>query len=157
MRAGTGIPGAAISPDPDAVAVGRDRRRARRPRHAARPALSARHAERWRTGRRILLERDGELARGRRDARAGRTAAAWCSSGSTASCDRTAAEALRGTRLLVRRADFPALDDDEFYHHDVLGFAVETLDGAVIGTIAERHGERHPRRLGGARRARAST
>jgi 16S rRNA processing protein RimM len=36
----------------------------------------------------------------------------------------------------VRRADFPALDEDEYYHHELLGFTVETVDGAVVGTIA---------------------
>src|SRR5262249_34560417 len=50
--------------------------------------------------------------------------------------DRTAADALRGVRLLARLADLPALQPDEYYHHEVLGFTVETTDGAVIGTIA---------------------
>ena len=36
----------------------------------------------------------------------------------------------------MREADLPALADDEFYHHEVLGFSVETLDGTVLGTIS---------------------
>src|SRR6516165_7139673 len=40
--------------------------------------------------------------------------------------DRTAAEALVGARVLVRRADLPAPEPGEFYHHEVVGFAVVT-------------------------------
>src|SRR5262245_32821477 len=35
--------------------------------------------------------------------------------------DRTAAEALAGATVLVRRADLPALEPNEFYHHEVVG------------------------------------
>jgi 16S rRNA processing protein RimM len=40
-------------------------------------------------------------------------------------------------RLLVPRADLPAPGPDEFYHHEVVGFAVETTAGLRLGTIAE--------------------
>ena len=51
--------------------------------------------------------------------------------------DRNAAEALIGARVLVRRADLPAPEPDEFYHHDLLGFRVVTVDGRDLGTVAE--------------------
>jgi 16S rRNA processing protein RimM len=49
--------------------------------------------------------------------------------------DRDAAQALSGTRLYVDRACLPAADDEEFYHADLIGLAVETPDGAPLGTI----------------------
>lgn len=51
--------------------------------------------------------------------------------------DRDAAEALRGTRVLVRKADLPPVADGEFYHYELVGFAVETTDGRTLGTIAD--------------------
>ncbi len=52
--------------------------------------------------------------------------------------ERTAAEALRGTVLVVPAADRPALDDeDEFYDSDLLGLAVELLDGTPLGPVTE--------------------
>jgi 16S rRNA processing protein RimM len=51
--------------------------------------------------------------------------------------DRDGAAALTGMRILVRAADMPALDQGEFYHHEVHGFAVVTTDGRALGTIAE--------------------
>lgn len=51
--------------------------------------------------------------------------------------DRTAAEALAGTVVLVRQRDLPPLAADEFYHHEVVGFAVETEAGEALGTVAE--------------------
>lgn len=50
--------------------------------------------------------------------------------------DRTAAEPLTGMRILVRAADLPPPAADEFYHHEVEGFAVVTTDGRALGTIA---------------------
>jgi len=134
MAAGTVMPGAAVTPDPTAVAVGeivgahalRGLLRVR-PYQPSTPAFVA--------GRRVLLERDGaweELT----VTHAGAHGRGMLLLGLDGVADRTAAEALRGTRLLVRRADLPALDDDEYYHHEVLGFTVETVDGAVVGTIA---------------------
>jgi len=49
--------------------------------------------------------------------------------------DRTAAEACRGATLLVARTDLPALAADEFYHHEVVGFAVGTVEGDVLGVV----------------------
>ena len=51
--------------------------------------------------------------------------------------DRTAAEALAGTMVLVRQRDLPPLAADEFYHHEVVGFVVETEAGESISTVAE--------------------
>ena len=66
-------------------------------------------------GRGVLLERGGE--QGGRDARGrGRGLVLL---GLDGVCDRGGGSPARHTRLLVRRADFPALDDDEYYHHDV--------------------------------------
>ena len=52
--------------------------------------------------------------------------------------DRTAAEALRGSRLLVDPAALPPPDDpDEFHVHQLEGLAVELVDGTVVGTVRE--------------------
>ena len=50
--------------------------------------------------------------------------------------DRTAAEALTGARILVRRADLPAPAANEFYYHEVVGFTVEIITGAALGTVS---------------------
>jgi len=44
--------------------------------------------------------------------------------------DRTAAEALKGTRLYVARDALPAAAEDEFYHADLIGLRVEAVGGA---------------------------
>jgi 16S rRNA processing protein RimM len=49
--------------------------------------------------------------------------------------DREAAMALRNTRLFVPRARLPQTDEDEFYHVDLIGLAVEALDGAPLGRV----------------------
>lgn len=49
--------------------------------------------------------------------------------------DRTAAEKLNRTKLYVDRSALPEPEDDEFYHTDLLGLAVETTDGELVGTI----------------------
>lgn len=50
--------------------------------------------------------------------------------------DRTAAEGLRGVRILVRRADLPDLDEDEVYLHDILGLDVlEDATGRRLGVL----------------------
>jgi 16S rRNA processing protein RimM len=51
--------------------------------------------------------------------------------------DRTTAERLVGSTVLVRTADLPPPAPDEFYWHEVVGFRVETVDGRALGTIAE--------------------
>ncbi len=48
---------------------------------------------------------------------------------------RDAAEALRGAEVFVRRADFPADDDEGVYLVDLIGAAVVDLAGAPLGTV----------------------
>jgi 16S rRNA processing protein RimM len=49
--------------------------------------------------------------------------------------DRDAAEALRGVRLFVPRDRLPAPGPEEFYYDDLIGMAVETMDGAALGEV----------------------
>ena len=50
--------------------------------------------------------------------------------------DRNAAAAITGIDLYVDRSALPAPDDeDEFYHADLIGLAVQKADGTVLGTI----------------------
>ncbi len=52
--------------------------------------------------------------------------------------DRNAAEALRGTLLLVDGAALPPSDDpDEFHDFELVGLAVELPDGGRLGAVAE--------------------
>jgi 16S rRNA processing protein RimM len=53
--------------------------------------------------------------------------------------DRTAAEALKGTRLYVARAVLPEPAEDEFYHADLIGLRVELEDGSEIGRVKAVH------------------
>jgi 16S rRNA processing protein RimM len=58
--------------------------------------------------------------------------------------DRTAAAELGGTWLLVDSAALGALDDpDEFRDADLIGLTVRTVDGIVVGTVADvlHHGQ----------------
>jgi 16S rRNA processing protein RimM len=50
--------------------------------------------------------------------------------------DREAAAKLTGTRLYVARDRLPAPAEDEFYHADLIGLAVEDASGRRLGTIA---------------------
>ena len=51
--------------------------------------------------------------------------------------DRSAAEALTGTELFVDRAVLAAdLDDEEFYHADLVGLSVVDEQGTQIGKVA---------------------
>ncbi|MEZ4405794.1 MAG: ribosome maturation factor RimM [Polyangiales bacterium] len=50
--------------------------------------------------------------------------------------DRSAAEAVTGARVELRRGDFPPLDEGEFYHVDLVGLAVRAHDGSAVGTVA---------------------
>lgn len=52
---------------------------------------------------------------------------------------REQAQAARGTKLYVPRSALPALDEDEFYHSDLLGLKVQALDGAPMGRIKAVH------------------
>jgi len=55
---------------------------------------------------------------------------------SPAVTDRTAAEALRGARVFVARADFPAPGADEFYWTDLIGMTVANRESVVLGSVA---------------------
>jgi 16S rRNA processing protein RimM len=49
--------------------------------------------------------------------------------------DRNAAEALRGTELLVPRAALPELGPDEFYYSDLEGMEALRADGSRLGLV----------------------
>ena len=54
--------------------------------------------------------------------------------------DRDAAEAMRGVKLYVPREALPATDDEEeFYYTDLVGLAVETADGTMLGRVKAVH------------------
>jgi 16S rRNA processing protein RimM len=54
--------------------------------------------------------------------------------------DRNAAEALTGTALFVDRSALPEdLDDEEFYHADLVGLDVRDTVGDVIGRVTAIH------------------
>jgi 16S rRNA processing protein RimM len=53
--------------------------------------------------------------------------------------DRDGAEALRGVELHVPRAALPEAEDDDYYHADLIGLAVEDADGVAIGSVAALH------------------
>lgn len=53
--------------------------------------------------------------------------------------DRDAAERLRGTRLYLPRAALPAPGEEEYYHADLLGLAVELADGSPLGRVRAVH------------------
>jgi 16S rRNA processing protein RimM len=58
--------------------------------------------------------------------------------------DRTAAETLRGTLLLVDSADIPPTSDpDEFHDHELIGLTAVSADGTSLGEIVdvEHHGQ----------------
>ena len=50
---------------------------------------------------------------------------------------RTDAEALVGMVVSVPEDELPPPGPDEFYYHEVRGFAVRTTDGQVLGTVRE--------------------
>jgi 16S rRNA processing protein RimM len=50
-------------------------------------------------------------------------------------CDRTAAEAMRGTTLSVPRSALPPLDEGEYYHADLLGLAAQSPAGEALGHV----------------------
>lgn len=49
--------------------------------------------------------------------------------------DRDQAELLRGTRLYADRARFPAPEEDEFYHADLIGLDVTDPAGTALGVV----------------------
>jgi 16S rRNA processing protein RimM len=52
--------------------------------------------------------------------------------------DRNAAEAMKGTKLYVGRDQLPDLDQDEYYHSDLVGLRVE-VHGEAIGAVTAVH------------------
>lgn len=52
---------------------------------------------------------------------------------------REAAEALRGTLLYVPRSKLPAPDEDEFYHHDLVGLDAVDREGQIRGRVVAVH------------------
>jgi 16S rRNA processing protein RimM len=53
--------------------------------------------------------------------------------------DRDAAEAMKGMRLYVERSVLPAAGEEEYYHADLLGLAVELRDGTLLGRVRAVH------------------
>jgi 16S rRNA processing protein RimM len=51
--------------------------------------------------------------------------------------DRTAAEALRGSRIFVSRASFPIAEKDEYYWVDLIGLDVVNRQGLSLGRVRE--------------------
>ncbi|MEY8876954.1 MAG: ribosome maturation factor RimM [Leptothrix sp. (in: b-proteobacteria)] len=51
--------------------------------------------------------------------------------------DRSMAEALKGSRILVSRSSFPRVDDGEFYWIDLIGLAVVNREGEALGTVTD--------------------
>ncbi len=51
--------------------------------------------------------------------------------------DRTAAETLRGSRIFVSRANFPAAGKDEYYWVDLIGLQVNNREGLDLGVVRE--------------------
>jgi 16S rRNA processing protein RimM len=50
--------------------------------------------------------------------------------------DRTAAEALKGARIFVSRAEFPKTASDEFYWVDLIGLSVVNRQGEALGSVS---------------------
>jgi len=48
---------------------------------------------------------------------------------------REAAEALQGSKIWLNKADFPALDSDEYYWHQLKGLLVMTETGQELGRV----------------------
>jgi 16S rRNA processing protein RimM len=53
--------------------------------------------------------------------------------------DRDAAEQLTNIKLYVARDRLPPLDDNAFYHADLVGLAAVTSEGAMLGTVTAIH------------------
>lgn len=51
--------------------------------------------------------------------------------------DRNVAEALKGAAVYIPRSQFPELDEDEFYWSELIGLAVENLQGEALGVVAD--------------------
>jgi len=53
--------------------------------------------------------------------------------------DRSAAEALNGIQLFAARDALPPLEEDEFYHADLIGLRVENEHGEILGHVVALH------------------
>ena len=52
--------------------------------------------------------------------------------------DRSRAEELRGTRLVLDSAEVgPSPDPEEFHDHELIGLSVQTLAGEPVGVVAD--------------------
>lgn len=51
--------------------------------------------------------------------------------------DRTAAEALRGSRIFISRASFPTAGEDEYYWVDLIGLEVLNRENEALGVVRE--------------------
>jgi 16S rRNA processing protein RimM len=51
--------------------------------------------------------------------------------------DRDAAEELRGTVVRIDREQPAPLEEDEFYHYQLIGLTVKTEAGETLGTVVE--------------------
>jgi len=49
--------------------------------------------------------------------------------------NRNKAEEIKGQKLYVPRSALPEPDDEEYYHADLLGLAVHTVDGLELGVV----------------------
>lgn len=49
--------------------------------------------------------------------------------------DRTAAENLKGANLMLSPDRLPALSEDTFYHKDLIGLSVKSLDNQLLGEV----------------------
>ena len=49
--------------------------------------------------------------------------------------DRNEAESLNGVKLYIDRDQLPELDEEEFYHSDLIGLDARLEDGTVLGSI----------------------
>ena len=52
---------------------------------------------------------------------------------------RSQAEALKGTRLYVERDHLPELDEEDFYHTDLIGLTAVTVQGEKLGMVKAVH------------------
>ena len=50
--------------------------------------------------------------------------------------DRTAGETLKGTALFLEEALLPTLEEEEYYHKDLLGLQVQDESHKILGTVA---------------------
>lgn len=53
--------------------------------------------------------------------------------------NREEAHALKGTKLYIPRSALPELEEEEFYHSDLIGMTLQALDGSAMGQIKGVH------------------